>query len=279
MLNLVDLLSGAEARKARVRRLLRVAVLLSLLLHAAVLLIGYSSKGDSSANAVRPRLLATLVGPARPLALAPPVPRRKAAPKKPAQPRLLTAPAGAWVAPSWSAAERTDMDKFLNELAAPAAPPTSGELSQRARAMARQMEQTGQDDGAGEASGPPAAAGKSADPFSLEMYFDAFVRKLNRSAAFVKNDPRAPGSRKALVEISLNPDGSLKSYRVLRSGDQAAEIAYVKSVIDRASPFSAFPPDISNVRNSLTIRMCIFPARAGGGSGFSRSFGGQDCRD
>ena len=174
------------------------------------------------------------------------------------------------------------MDRFLNELAKPVKPatqPASGDLAQSARAMARQMGQTAPDDVEQEASGAPAAAAKTVEPFSLEMYFDAFVRKLNRSAAFVKNDPRASGSRKALVEISLNPDGSLSGYRVLRSGDQAAEIAYIKSVIDRASPFSAFPPDISNVRNSLTIRMCIFPARAGGGSGFSRSFGGEDCRD
>jgi hypothetical protein len=111
------------------------------------------------------------------------------------------------------------------------------------------------------------------------MYFDAFIRKLNRSAAFVKNEKRASGSHKALVEIALNADGSLKSYRVLRSGDQAAEIAYIKSVVERASPFSAFPPDIRRAVDSLSINMCIRPADDGIGGGFSRSYGDQDCRD
>lgn len=170
------------------------------------------------------------------------------------------------------------MDNFLNELTAQSKPLTGRELSKKSLAMARQLGRSPQDGDADEASGQPNGNGKAVEPYSLEMYFDAFVRKLNRSAAFVRNDPRARGSRKALVEISLNKDGSLKSYRVLRSGDQAAEIAYIKSVIDRASPFSAFPPDIRSARDSLSILMCIYPAHEGGG-GFSRSFGGQDCRD
>jgi hypothetical protein len=121
-----------------------------------------------------------------------------------------------------------------------------------------------------------AARLKSVEPFSMTMYFDAFIRKLNRSAAFVKNEPRSKGRGKALVQISLNPDGSLKSFRVLRADDQQAEIAYIKSVIDRAAPFSAFPPDIRNATDSLQILMCILPAHAGGG-GFSRTLSGQDC--
>ena len=171
------------------------------------------------------------------------------------------------------------MDKFLNELTTQATPPTGRELSKRAMAMARQMGRHTQEDGEEQASGQPATNGRSIEPFSLEMYFDAFVRKLNRSAAFVKNDPRVRGSRKALVQISLNSDGSLKGYRVLRSGDQEAEIAYIKTVIDRAAPFSAFPPDIRKVSDSLLILMCISPAGAGGSGGFSRSFSGQDCKD
>jgi hypothetical protein len=175
------------------------------------------------------------------------------------------------------------MDKFLNELATQSHPPTGRELSQSALAVARQIGRYPEDDGGDEASGQPTANGKVVEPFSLEMYFDAFVRKLNRSAAFVKNDLRDRGSvrglRKALVQISLNSDGSLKSYRVLHSADQEAEIAYIKSVIDRASPFSAFPPDIRNGRDSLSILMCIYPAHAGEGGGFSRSFGAQDCKD
>ncbi len=166
------------------------------------------------------------------------------------------------------------MEKFLNEQPAPAQPASGGELSQRALAMARQLGRA-----APEETAAPPAKSSNVDPFSLEMYFDAFVRKMNRSAAFVKNDPRSHGSRKAQVEIVLNPDGSLKSYRIVRSADQQAEIAYIKSVIDRAAPFSAFPPDIRSGHDELTISMCIMPARGGEGGGFSRSFGGQDCRD
>jgi hypothetical protein len=111
------------------------------------------------------------------------------------------------------------------------------------------------------------------------MYFDAFVRKLNRSAAFVKRDSSSRGIRKALVRISLNSDGSLKSYRVLRAADQEAELDYIKRVVEQASPFSAFPPDIRSAADSLTILLCIFPSQGGQGSGFMRSFGDQDCKD
>ena len=82
-----------------------------------------------------------------------------------------------------------------------------------------------------------------------------------------------------MVEITLSADGALKSYRVLRSSDQAAEIAYIKSVVERASPFSAFPPDIRQATDSFSINMCIRPAHDGIGGGFSRSYGDQDCKD
>jgi len=159
------------------------------------------------------------------------------------------------------------MNKFLNELGTQAKPPSGQELSRKALAMARQMGRSMDEDGADSESN------------SLAMYFDAFIRKLNRSAAFVKNEKRVSGSHKALIQIALNADGSLKSYRVLRSGDQAAEIAYIKSVVERASPFSAFPPDIRQAVDSLSINMCIQPAHDGTGGGFSRSYGDQDCRD
>lgn len=289
---------GMESRDTHARKSLWLAVVISLLLHAAVLLVSASSPDptsgavanpDRSNSAARPPLLATIVSP---LPMIPPSPRRDVAPpstlrkktappEKRAEQRILTAPSGAWTARSWSIAERTEMDQFLNELATQAAPPTvrGRELSQRAMAMAGQMGRHPQNQVEDEASGKPAGNEKVVEPFSLEMYFDAFVRKLNRSAAFVKNDPRVRGTRKALVEISLNSDGALKSFRVLRSADQEVEIAYIKNVLDRASPFSAFPPDIRNANDSLSIRMCIYPAHEGQGGGFSRSFGAQDCRD
>lgn len=276
---------GNESRNARSRKSLQLAIAASLLLHAAALFIGYPSsdpltgpatQSDKTTAATRPRLLASL---APPLQIAPPVPPRQAAPKAPAQQKKLTAPSGVWTNRSWTKAEREDMNRFLKDLDTQAKPPTGRELSRRAMAMARQLGRAPQDDGEDETLNQQEASGKTVEPFSLEMYFDAFVRKMNRSAAFVKNTPRARGRHKALVKISLNPDGSLKEYRVLRSGDQEAEIAYIKSVIDRASPFSAFPPDIRSSRDSLTILMCIYPPGAGGGGGFSRSFGGQDCKD
>lgn len=289
-------MDGKELRNARARKSLSLAIVVSLLVHAAILFIGFSSSGQiagpagnpnarSDINRVtRPPLQATLARP-----VAPPAKRSEAtlenATRKPAsaskkqtpQPKL-TAPAGVWANRTFSQAERSDMDNFLNELATQAKPPTGRELSKKALAMARQLGRA-QDDGEEEPAGQRGGDGKVIEPFSLEMYFDAFVRKLNRSAAFVNKAPRVRGAHKALVQISLNPDGSLKSYRVLRSGDQEAEIAYIKSVIDRASPFSAFPPDIRNSTGALSILMCIYPPGEGGGGGFSRSFGGQDCKD
>lgn len=263
---------GMEFRNTRVPCLpnsFRLAIALSLLLHAAVLFVNFSFSGPASgpvgnsadadpvahASPLRPRLQASLTRPPAPPSPAPAavpeaVTRQPAqSPARPAKQPKLATPTGIWANRSWSKAERADMDNFLNELGTQARPPDGRELSKRALAMARQMGRSAADEGENEALGQPDANGKAIEPFSLEMYFNAFVSKLNRSAAFVKNDPRPRGSHKALVQISLNPDGSLKSYRVLHSGDQEAEIAYIKSVVDRASPFSAFPPDIRNARD------------------------------
>jgi hypothetical protein len=269
-------------RNALPCRPLYLALGVSLLMHSAVLFIGFSAADrESGPGAAPPGRLQTTLARVRPPdaptvrrgASAPAATIRKAAT---ASRRPAAAPTGIDAKPSWSAAERADMNKFLDELSAERArPPGGSELAARALAMARQMRPLASDDG--EAGSP---ANEGVEPYSLAMYFDAFVRKMNRSAAFVGNTPgRRAGSHKALVEIVLNADGSLKSYRILRSGDQLAEIAYIKSVIDRASPFSAFPRDIRRVGDSLSILMCILPAHAGeGGGGFSRSVG-HDCRD
>jgi hypothetical protein len=288
-----------ESGRVRSGKSLRLAVLISLLLHAAVLLVDFSSsgpasgpaaKGNNGRGAARPRLFATLTKPTPSLRKVPLPPRREARSARKAETpaessesqtgqRQLSSPTGPWATRSWSNAEREEMENFLNELTPKAAPQTGEELSQNALAMARQMGRNTQGDRETGTSARPTSNPKVVEPFSLEMYFDAFVRKLNRSAAFVKDEASVHGSRKALVEISLNSDGSLKSYRVLRSADQEAQIAYIKSVLERASPFSAFPPDIGNAGNSLPILMCIYPAHEGNSGGFSRSFGGQDCTD
>jgi len=287
-----------ESHHLRTGEVFWFALITSLLLHIVVLLVGFSSSAvltksgivpDDANTLTHPRLVATLARPA--LSVQPtPTPSRSttAAPtpqkasgsaKKLPPPKKLSAPTGIWANRTWSDAERTDMNKFLNELGAQAKPTSGQELSKKALAMARQMGRSMDEDGADAESKPATGNGKVIEPYSLAMYFDAFIRKLNRSAAFVKNEKRVNGSHKALVEIALNADGSLKSYRVLRSGDQAAEIAYIKSVVERASPFSAFPPDIRRAVDSLSINMCIRPADDGSGGGFSRSYGDQDCRD
>lgn len=291
-------MGAMDASKWRVRGALWLAISSSLLLHAALLFITYSPAKPPAGPAGTgpeqpPRLLATLASPAAaPARQLPPrtaAPTRQTAPRQPAarpaardgaaeKPRV-SAPTGDWAKRSWTAAERADMNKFLDELAAEARPPSGRELSQRALAMGRQMRSPQYDNGE-DLDTRQVPQGNGVDPYSLELYFEALIRKMNRSAAFVVNDPhRRRGSRKALVEISLNADGTLRDYRVLRSGDQSEEIAYIKSVLDRASPFSAFPRDIRRAGETLSILMCILPARSGGSGGFARSFGDQDCRD
>lgn len=284
-----------KSRNALARQPLVLAFAISLSFHAIVLFFRIftsehlSPAAENFAGSPRSRLEVAITRPTSspivPPASGPveapvrtPESKRKQSrqPERSASRRSKEIVTDVWTNKSWTNAERADMDNFLNELAEQARPPSGRELSQKAlraaREMARQQAEIGED-------GTPAQQvlkGQKIEPFSLSMYFDAFVRKLNRSAAFVKTEPRGKGVGKALVEISLNPDGSLKSFRVLRADDQQAEIAYIKSVIDRASPFSAFPPDIRNAADSLSILMCILPAHAGG-SGFSRSLSGQDC--
>jgi len=283
-----------ESDATSARKSFRWALGASLLLHAAVLFIGYSPHRAGSLFGVNPqgkaqgqppRLLATLIGPNQrpaPAAQSHPKAAVERTPSKPARHRRRTPqPKLSVPAPrQWTEAERNEMNQFLNGLAAKPRPATGPDLAQRALAMARQLGRTPLDQGTDETAGTLVGNGKAIEPLSWEMYFDAFLRKLNHSAAFVPR-PRdeVGGDHKALVAIALNADGSLKDYRVLRSADQRAEIDYVKQVLERAAPFSAFPPDIRRATASLTILMCIYPPHEGWGGGFSRSFGGQDCRD
>ena len=291
-------MGAMDQSKRRARRALWLAIGSSLLLHAALLFITNAPARPPAGPAgtsreQQPRLLATLASPAgattrqsppkSAAATRPPAPRQPAAranaPSLATEKPKLSAPTGERAQRSWTAAERADMTKFLDELAAEARPPSGRELSQRALAVARQMRSAEHDNGEDNDT-RQVTQGNGVDPYSLELYFEALIRKMNRSAAFVVNDPhRRRGSRKALVEIAINADGTLKDYRVLRSGDQSEEIAYIKSVLDRASPFSAFPRDIRRAGEHISILMCILPARSGGNGGFARSFGDQDCRN
>ena len=266
-----------ESPNARARRAFWIPLAISLLLHAVVLSIRLSSPGPASrqtTNKTAPSRLDVVIS--KPDQAVP-----KVLPKQPATPekRLVQKKPSITVPQqTWSVAERKDMDDFLNELATEPRPPPAPTLSQRAMAMARAIgrQQEHEEDEADQQS----TNARVVEPFSLQMYFDAFIRKMNQSAAFVKRETTTHGSHKALVQVILNPDGSLKSYRVIRASDQKAEIAYIKSVVDLAAPFSAFPSDIRNGMDSFAVLLCIFPGRAGeAGGGFSRSFGGQDCRD
>ena len=97
----------------------------------------------------------------------------------------------------------------------------------------------------------------------------------------VKNERRAQGAHVAAVRVVVNQDGSMKSFRVLWAGNQQAEIAYIKAVMDQAAPFPVFPSDIRSATDSIVLQICILPGRYGGGSGatFTRMSKGQSCRE
>jgi len=280
----------------RSNRLFKLALLLSVVLHGLVLLIHTASPGDRSQKAAQgdgaeTRITATLMPkvaeqpaivspPSSPSSRVPPRKRSKRRDSQSRRPKVISVPPELIQQRTWSIAERNEMNQFLDELKTPPMsprPPSKGtELSRQALASAREEGRRLAQQG--EVSGVESSLdSKTVEPFSLQMYFDAFVRKLNQSSAFVKNDPRARGSRKALVQIVLKPDGSLKSYRVIRAADQQVQIAYIKQVIDLASPFPAFPQDIRRAMDSFSVLICIYPPREGEGGGFTRSFGSQDC--
>lgn len=262
----------------RQHRLLPIAIALSLLLHGLILFFPRHSPHGAKAPATR--FEARLTQPARPAPPLPPAGGKSNQPKS--SQRILAVdkarPAARNIAPpAWSAKEKAEMNNFLDELSAQAktAPP----LAQRSLAMARNQARAmaSQEEADTETiermpNGPPA------DPFSLEMYLDAVVKKLNRSAAFVRNDPRSRGMRRALVRVRLNPDGSLRSFDILNAADQKDEIAFVRSVVEQAVPFAAFPADLRKSALSLGMLICIRPSRTGDGSvGFSRNAEGREC--
>lgn len=170
------------------------------------------------------------------------------------------------------------MKRFLDELEAETRAAPRPSLAQRSLAQASEL---GRQQARREEQGlvmlerrpdtPPP------DPFSLDLYLDGIVRRLNRSAAFVRNDPRTKGVRAAAVQFRINPNGSLKSFTVLNAGDQQDEIAFIRSVVERSIPFAAFPPDIDRAARSLGVTICIQPGRGGDGFGFTRLPNGRAC--
>jgi hypothetical protein len=260
-----------------VRRPPALAIVLSLILHLLVLLIPLKEPTPPARPAKR--LQATLA-PRMPM----PTPPVAVAPQKPVQPHVekpkrrilaLQQPRAAlpsFTTPKWTEVEKTEMNEFLAETARAAkVRPT---LAQRSLAMARNLgqRQAQMDEGEGEIleripDSPPV------DPFSLELYMDALVKKLNRSSAFVRDQRTKQGQRTASVQVRLNPDGTLESLKVLNAADQQDEIEFIKSVVRQATPFSPFPSDLRRSARTLSLRICIQPAREGGSVGFSRSSG------
>ena len=82
----------------------------------------------------------------------------------------------------------------------------------------------------------------------------------------------------SVVYKNVNPNGSLRSFKVLNAADQQMEIEFIRSVVERAVPFSAFPPDLQKSAQSLAMIICILPAHLGGtGFGFARTPDGRRC--
>lgn len=261
--------------------LLSVAFALSALLHGLILFV--EKQSPSGADRPPKRIEASLT---RPAPVAPPdssKSAKKASPVKPKaeKPRLAldrkksgpTSPS----MPEWSAAEKQEMNDFLDELDSQKRPPPR--LAQRSLAMARELgREQARQDGEENVTLERLPNSPPVDPFSLELYLDALVKKLNRSAAFVPNDPRAKGARNALVRIKLNSDGSLRSFQVLNAADQQDEIAFIRAVVERAVPFASFPADLQKSARSLGMLICIRPANSSStGSGFSRNTSGGSC--
>lgn len=263
-----------------------LALALSLLIHGLVLVVPQRPPEiiEASAPPMRARLAPRAPSPATP----PSPPATAKASPTPAKPRPKTEILALEKSkartptrtvppqPKWSPAEKEEMNRFLDELDTEAK--RGPDLSQRARAMAeamaRQPSRRDDDDELLQRrpNSPPVSA------FSLELYLESLVKKLNRSAQFVQNDPRARGFQTAEVRVRINPDGSLKSFEVVDAADQQVEIQFIRAVVNQAAPFAAFPPDIERSAQSLTMVICIRPASPGGGGfGFSRLPAGRHC--
>lgn len=263
--------------RSREQRALLLAFVVSLAIHLAVLLAPHDERSGNPNTASR---IEARLAPSRkavePVVEAPQKPAStKATQAKPRQ-RIMTADKSRSATPQWTVAQKAEMDGFLNELANQAKSAPKPTLAQRSMAMAREAgRQMAREDATGDALLELRPNGGPVNSFSLEMYLDALVRRLNRSAGFVNNERRHRGVQTAAVQFRLNPDGSLKSFVVLNAADQAEEVAFIKAVIERSVPFSPFPPDIDRAARSLGVTICIRPGM-NNEPGFSR-MGGSRC--
>jgi hypothetical protein len=266
------------------RRALAVAVAVSLAIHGLVLFV---NKQKPKQGSPLPRIEASLARKPMPVEVPavqpaePPKKQAKTPNKQQARPKVMAIqqPSRSTVqsTPKWTVAEKAEMNDFLNELASEAKAKPKPTLAQRSLAMAREdARQMARQEKSELLTLERRPNSPEPDPFSLELYFEGLLKNLNRSSAYVKNDPRSRGVRTAAVQFRINPDGTLKSFVVLNAADQGEEIAFIKAVVDRAAPFSPFPPDLNRSAKSMAVRICILPSR-GGGFGFSRAGDGQGC--
>jgi hypothetical protein len=267
---------------------LNYAIAASLVLHALILFVPKISPpeisppaGSAATTVAPPQRLEARLAPSRP----PPSPSPAPQPAQPQEQRkqilAMKKPQGRQAAsqkPKWTVAEKAEMNDFLRELEEQSRTVPAPTLAQRSTAMARGMAgRQAQQDRDGRAILERIPDSPPVDPFSLEMYLDSLVKKLNQSAGFVKSDPRNRGVKTASVMIRLNPNGSLRSFEILNMADQQDEVAFIKSVVERAVPFAAFPPDLRKSAYSLGMLICIMPPGASGGFGFNRMTEGQRC--
>lgn len=261
----------ADAQSALIR-----GWILSLLLHVLVLLVPqHAPEVESRPGTLQARLVPPVEKVAAPSDTKESAKQSKRArqvlamPENPAKRRSIS--------PAWTAAEKKEMNRFLEELGS--AQKRAPTLAQRSLAMAHEMaRQDARQEEAEMAVIERLPNSPPLDPLGLELYLEALIRKLNRSASHVRNDPRAQGVKVAAVLVRLNPNGSLKNFKVINAGDQQDEIAFVRQVVEQAVPFAAFPADMQRSAKSLSMMICIMPPKAGGsGFGFTRQADGRGC--
>ncbi|HQR04249.1 MAG: hypothetical protein JSR19_04315 [Proteobacteria bacterium] len=255
-----------------------LALALSAVVHVLVLLLRIAAPASPATGAAGPsRFDATLEPASRTRPMTVPTPSTAVSPRVTREHRVLTAPG---VRSNWSVAEKDEMDRFLQDLSSTRqpAPPS---LEQRSLAAARALPDPETEPDPEQAEIARRLKTARVEPFSLEMYFDAVFRKMNRSAAMVVNRSRKKGRHAAAVRIALNADGSLDSFRILRTADQQDEIDYIRTVVERAVPFPRFPQDIRNATGRMVVEVCILPGAGDDPSGavFSHMEPGQRCRD
>ncbi|GAA5175112.1 hypothetical protein GCM10025771_06410 [Niveibacterium umoris] len=269
---------SAAQRLQRSQRALRVAFALSLALHAAILFAPIHVPGKVAHAPPRLNTRLSLRAPEPPPEVIeqpePPPPPTKVPPQR-HKPVITRKEGGLGAsvdpAPTFSQADRDEMNRFLESLEQEAREQPS--LAQHSLAMARQIGReatSGFDEGSVSLEQVPGSP--VVDRFSLKLYYRALVDKLNRSKGHVRAEPKQVGYKDLLVQLRLNANGTIRSFDVLSAADQADQIAYIKQVIERAAPYSAFPPDINRSAQSMTIRMRIVPLRGGSDFEFESNY-------